>query len=172
MIALRARRAGNEIHQALKVTVLREREFRHLALVHAASGIGSVGLQRRRFGGDLDLLGHQAGLKLEIDPDGGIDRHFHAVADCFAEAGHLNRHAVKAGGQIGDRVGSRFGGLQRAGEARVEFDGGDLGVLNDGAGCVGDGSENGAVKGLAPRRGGEESECDEKAQCRLLNEAV
>ena len=65
-----------------------------LAVDHLAGG-GVGGIEQRRFGGDVDLLGHLAEFEREIDRDGGLRRDHDALALGSLEARRLGERPCK-----------------------------------------------------------------------------
>ena len=143
-----ARGAGNKIQEVLEVASRAQRHVFSLHLRDYAAGVGAVGLQRGRGGGDFHAFRNISWLQCEVDAGRAVDLHLHAIALRAFEASLLGGHIICAGGKIGEGVSA---GLARSGGARgagVDFGDGEFGIRNTGSGAIGDGSQKGSRHGL------------------------
>ncbi len=86
--------AGHRGDHALEVAAEAERHRGDLRAFDDAAGVGAVGLQRRRLGGDRDDFADLAGLQCEINTDGGVHVDADVLADDLLEAGEFGLDAI------------------------------------------------------------------------------
>src|SRR6185312_6178111 len=145
----RRRRAWDQVEEALKVPVVRQREIRQLVRTKLRMSIRLIGLQRRSGSGYGDVLSLRADLHLHVDSGDGVNGGGHTSRRYCTESSSGYMDFVNAWQNVADSIASGSVGRDVASFAGLRVNGFDLSLGDHRAALVGHGSHHRAIKNLS-----------------------
>ena len=155
---LRGRRARNEVHEALVVPVVPERQAHDLLAVELRMNVTGVRLQQRGLGLHGDRLGEGPDLERHVDAGDRRRRDRDAVAVVLLESAQDHPDLVGAGLHVDEAVNALGAGGGLAGEVRVRVDERDRSAGDRRAAAVRHVADQRPIEDLGAGRRGERHE--------------